>query len=333
MPLQGIYRACLGRMRIFGMENRVMSFTICHKFHVLRPALRGLLCLLIILLMLRTPARAQNYEPRSILYNSLIGAFSGGIGSLINKTKDQKWYEAFGKGFLTGLGGGAVCYTGKKLNYFIAKKSELGYGWLSRVVFSAGNSVVENASANRDFWSVWHYDIGFIRLEYNVAQKSLTPRIMPSTFAGTVFLAVKGKFDAGTSLKSGSLTFRAGDIGYSPRFVASTPTNGFLIRDSLYTTGPDFYDVYAHEMVHAFQFQEFSGVNYFFRPLTDKWKAKSPWFAKWSKYIYGDLNYEIMGINYFLIQKGHKVKDYCSNFLENEAESLTTGRPACPVKQ
>src|SRR6185369_10228323 len=126
-------------------------------YFLCRNSARILLVLLLSTALLLKPqqAQAQQYETRSILYNSFIGGFSGAIGGLINKGKNEKWYNAFFKGFLIGTGGGAVMYTGKKLNYLVAQKNELGYAWLSRLVFSAGNSVVENAAANRPFWSVW----------------------------------------------------------------------------------------------------------------------------------------------------------------------------------
>lgn len=118
-------------------------------------------CLSIILLvtLLYKPVQSQNIEAKLIAYNTLVGGFSGGIGAVINKKKDQKWHNAFAKGFIIGLGGGAICYSDKKLNVLVYQRQNLAYCWLSRAVFIAGNSIVENAAANRDFWSQWHYDI------------------------------------------------------------------------------------------------------------------------------------------------------------------------------
>lgn len=277
-----------------------------------------------------TELRSQNIEAKVIAYNALAGGLSGGIGAMINKKKDQKWHKAFVKGFVVGLGGGTIAYSGKKLNRVIAKNQNLGYAWISRAVFSAGNSIVENAAANRNFWAQWHYDIGFIRLEIKTdGPFSFTPRFMPSTFGGIVFMAVNSRsFDAGTSLRSGSLTFRTDRIHYAPTLVASTASNGFLFVDTL-KNGQHFYDTYAHEMVHAFQFQEFSGVNTWFNPLAEKWKANSTKFKKVSKWVYFDFNYEMMLGNYFIIQGGHRGRAYCRNYLENEAEFLSVGRSAC----
>ncbi len=291
---------------------------------------KRILCFLIIFSCLFEEIKSQN-EAQFIAYNTLVGAVTGGVGAIINKKKDQKWHQAFIKGFVIGSGGGALAYTGKKINSLVAQKHELGYCWISRALYSAGNSIVENAAANRDFWSQWHYDIGFIRCELQIDQDvSFRPKLMPSTFGGIVFLAANGILDKNSSLKSGTLTFRAEQVNYATYLSASTASNGFLFVNSL-NQGDAFYNTYAHEMVHAFQFQEFSGFNYFFNPLTDKWKAKSPAFKNLSKWVYGDLNFELMLINYFLIQKAYKddVDTYCENFLEREAEYLSVHDSPC----
>lgn len=289
------------------------------------------LALALVLCFLRPSASAQDYRGASLLYNGLIGAVSGGVGSVINKHKGQKWYKAFARGFVTGAGGGIVMYGGKRLNSLISSRGELGYGYLSRLVFDAGNSIVENAAANRPFWDVWHYDVGFIRLEVQTVQRRFRPRVMASTFLSTVFLATQGRFDARTSLASGTPTFRTRSISYAPKLNGSTLTNGFLLNDTL-RINQFFYDIYAHEMVHTFQFRELAGINQFFNPLKARWNERSKWYAKLSPWIYGDLNYELYGINYFLINGGPNGKNYCRNFLENEAEYLSTERNACDFK-
>lgn len=293
------------------------------------------LCFFLVFTLGFQTIKSQINETQCIAYNTLIGGITGGIGALINKKKDQKWHKVLIKGFVVGLGGGAISYSGKKLNTVVAQNRELGYCWLSRAVFSAGNSIVENAAANRPFWSLWHYDIGFMRMEIQTnGPVSFTPKFMPSAFGGIVFMAVNGEFDGTTTLKSGTLTFRADKVNYASYLSASTASNGFLFINSL-NQGHVFYDTYAHEMVHAFQFQEFSGINYFFKPLTEKWKIKSPRFEKLSRWIYGDINFEAMLLNYFIIQNGYEdnPNSYCKNFLENEAEFLSVGRSACFFRQ
>ncbi len=270
---------------------------------------------------------AQHYEAKSIVYNTVLGGITACAGAIINKKKEEKWYKIFTQKFAIGAAGGMLMYTGKKLNTLIASEKKLGYGWLSRSVFSAGISIVENVASGRKFWSVWHYDVGFVRIEYDYENHFLRPRVMPSALAATIFLSVHGRVDLKTSFSSGTLTFRTRLISYQPKLVGSTITNAFLLSDTL-TRGTVFFHTYAHEMIHAFQFAEFSGVNHYFKPFSNKWEAKSMLFKNAHKWIYGDLNYELMGLHYFVIQGG-STRNYCKNFLENEAEFLSVGKSAC----
>jgi hypothetical protein len=271
---------------------------------------------------------AQGYEVKSIFYNTFVGGISAGIGAVINKAKHHKGAPAFLHGFIYGCGGGALMYCGKKLNMLIVDRRNIGYAWMSRAVFSAGNSIIENASASRAWWSVWHYDLGFIRLEYNCEERQVLTRLKVSSFAAFLFTACHGRLDARTSLQSGTITFITRKIIYAPYLVGSTTGNNFLLVDTLRTRF--FYEIYAHEMVHTFQFQEYSACNYYFDPWQEKLRQRSATFKKFSKWVYSDLNYEIMLGNYFLVQGGIRRRNYCTNFLENEAEVLTTGRVSCP---
>jgi hypothetical protein len=270
---------------------------------------------------------AQHYEAKSIIYNTVLGGVSACVGGIINKKKEEKWYKIFVKKFAYGAAGGMLMYSGKKLNTLITNNNNLAFGWLSRGVFSAGVSIIENVSAGDKAWTAWHYDIGFIRFEYNFAEKKFQPKLMPSAFGATLFIAINSKLDLKTSLSSGTLTLRTSQISYQPGLTGSTVTNAILFNDTL-TTGRVYYDIYAHEMVHSFQFSEFSGVNHFFKPFTNKWETNSTLYRKVHRWTYGDLNHEMMLLNYFIIQGGSR-GNYCRNFLENEAEFLTVGRGAC----
>jgi hypothetical protein len=276
-----------------------------------------------------TPVHAQHYGATSVIYNTVLGGVSAGIGAIINKKKEQKWYNVFVKSFLIGSGGGVVMYTGKKLNTLITNENNISYAWLSRSVFCAGTSIIENVASGRNFWSVWHYNIGFMRFEFDCETQKFQPRVMPSALGATLFLATQGQLDIQTSLRSGTPTFRTRRISYQPALVGSTVTSAILLSDTL-IRGRTFYDLYAHEMVHNFQFSEFSGVNHFFKPFCNRWEAASPLFKKIHPWVYGDVNHELMLFNYFIIQGGSK-KNYCNNFLENEAEFLTIGRGACDM--
>jgi hypothetical protein len=273
----------------------------------------------------QSPIRSAEYA--SIAYNAISGMVAGGIGALINKPKEEKAIGAMVRGALGGVGGGLVMYAGKRSTRLVSQRRELGFAWLSRVIFNAGNSIAENAAGGKPLFSRWHFDAGFIRLEIG-PHRRVSARLMTSTFAGFLFTAVHGRFDAALSLRSGTVVYRTRKIDYAPRLVGSTTGNSVLLSDSI-RMNVFFHELFAHEVVHTFQFSEFSTLNGFFLPLAAKWKSRSKGFEHMCRYIYADWNYEAMLLNYFIVQGGHR-RGYCSNFLENEAELLSTGRRACP---
>jgi len=270
---------------------------------------------------------AQNTETKSLIYNSLLGSVTGGIGSVINKHKDERVPHAFVRGFLGGAGGGVLMYTGKRMTWLAVQKHDLGWLWPSRVVFSAGNSITENAASGRKLWSRWHYDIAFFRLEYVPGTRPVA-KVMVSAFVGFALSAVKSEPDWQNSLAAGTLLLRRRNKIVAIGLTAVTAGNTILMMDHI--GGPYFQEVFAHEMVHVYQFQEFSGVNYYFIREKNEWDKQFPVFHFLSKYLYGDLNYEMMLMNYFIFQNGIKSSAYCNNFLEQEAEYLSNKRCACP---
>jgi hypothetical protein len=277
------------------------------------------------MLLIMLPARQLAQEGyRYLAYNTLIGGITGGIGSLINRTTQEKKLHALTKGFITGMAGGAVMYAGKRANSLIIQMKEPGWAWISRTVFCAGNSVVENASANRPFWQRWHYDFLFARVEADLEHGTVRARLMPSAFAGFVILAAQARPDWKNSLASGTAVFiKSGKI-LSPGLSGLTAGNSIVILDTVQKI-PYFRNVLAHEMVHTFQFQEWSGVNGMLLPLHKSWTEKSPRVRQLSKWIYGDINYEIMLLNYFIVQRGYSPEYYFRNYYEREAEMMSTG--------
>jgi hypothetical protein len=288
-----------------------------------------------ICILLFTPHRAKSqinvYEAKSILYNSLSGACTGAIGALINHKKDEKWHKAFFRGLAGGGAGGFVMYVGKQSGSLIVTNHNIAYGWLARSVFCAGNSIVENAASDKPLFSRFHFDLGFVRVDLYTREMRLQPSVMPLAFGATVFNFLHGRMDVKNTLTSGTFIFRTRSISYAPYLMGSTTGNGFILNDSI-NKSELFYELFAHEMLHTFQFMEFCGVNNFFNPYTEKWRIRDQTFARTDKWIHGDLNYLMMLGNYFLVNGGYKRSLYCKNFLENEAEVLSVGRVSCPTE-
>lgn len=84
-------------------------------------------CLSCIALIAFSNLRGQNYEAKSIAYNTLLGGVTGALGALINKNHTDKPLKALKRGFMVGCGGGALMYSGKKANMLIARKKNISY--------------------------------------------------------------------------------------------------------------------------------------------------------------------------------------------------------------
>ncbi len=285
---------------------------------------RSVVYILIFSSTLSTPAQAQNYDIQSAIFNTVIGGIAGGIGAIINKKENEKCKKVFVKNFLIGAFGGAVMYGGKKTTSLIGVKHELGYAWLSRAIYNVGNSIVENAAANRKFGAIWHYDIGFIRLEYETQGKIFHTKVMPTSFSGMIYLAGTGKFDLKKSLQTGTPIFYTPIINHDTLIAAITSTNGLVFRSAFYN--PYLYENIGHEIIHTYQFQDFSGFNTCLIPVSEKWKIRSPAYKKLSNWIYLDFNYEVMMFNYYILYGGNSGNKYYHNFLENEAQTLSSNK-------
>lgn len=263
-------------------------------------------------------------KTESALFNTLIGGLTSGIGAVINKNNDESFFQTFSRGFLVGSAGGYIMYQGKKLNRLVSSEQNLNYAYASRFVYSIGNSMVENGAENIDFWNKFHYDFGFIRFEINTKKFSIQPKILPLTFIGTIYLATKGNLEFKKTLQSGTFIFKT-DINTNSddplsldNFGGLTPVNGIV-----YNSESEYYNFHymmAHEFVHTFQYQDFSGINLFLKPQLDSLKIKSPTFNAISKWISIDLNVAMFHLNYFIIQGG--LSNWDNNFLEMEAEEL-----------
>ncbi|OGU60650.1 MAG: hypothetical protein A2X64_07945 [Ignavibacteria bacterium GWF2_33_9] len=289
--------------------------------------MKKIFLLIYFLILTLTPSnnlQCRDIKTESAIFNTLVGGFTSGIGAVINKNKDESYLQTFAKGFLVGSAGGYIMFHGKKLNRLISTEQNLSYAYASRFVYSIGNSIVENGAENINFWDKFHYDFGFVRFEVNTNKFSIQPEILPLTFIGTIYLATKGNLEFKKTIQSGTFIFKT-DIYANPEdptsldnFGALTPVNGIV-----YNAESEYYDfnfMMAHEFVHTFQHQDFSGINLFFKPQFDSLKNKYPKFNKLCQWISPDLNVAMFYLNYFVIQGG--LSNWDNNFLEMEAEGV-----------
>lgn len=267
---------------------------------------------IILLIIEPSKLKAQNNDFEAGIFNIGIGSVLGGVGAIINKEPEQK----FGKTLLKGLGqgalGGYLVFESKRLVRKFAKTGNYDYVWPSKIVNSAGTSIIENAAANRDFWARWHLNIGFNRLEVNTKENfRLSYRVMPLNFFATVYHAIGSQPDWNLSLKTGTFVFRYSKPLSEVDFSGQALGNSILLLN-----GVQGKVSLPHEIVHIYQYESFSGINPSFQKYAERWYAVRNWYSSLEKYIYLDYNSLAFPSIYLMDNFG---SDYYDNIFEFEA--------------
>lgn len=250
----------------------------------------------IIILIFVNSLIAQNQERNRILtYNILFGGVTAGIGSCINKPKNEKLHKAFIRGFSRGSLGGLVNFTGKKTASLIWKRENLAWGWVSKLIHTTGTSIVDNASAHREFMEVWHMDFMFIRFE--IEDKKVDWKVKPFDLGAFTYFSFKYKLDVKGSLALGSSLFK-GEIYRTETQLVVART---IINNIVSIEEPEYYyNVITHELTHSLQNSEYLGFNNLFN--INKYKhvyIDSPYKAIFYNLYKYDSNPFETGANYF----------------------------------
>lgn len=291
---------------------------------------KTLLIFLLLFLFSKNVAQAQNsfyYEKSGsagiVVNNMCTGALISGIGSVINKPKEVKWYKAFTRGVLYGSVGGYIQFQGKQVIGHIGLRDNPAYGWLGKGVFFAGSSLIENAAAYRKPFELMHFNVAFVRLEVNTKEKiHIQPKLLPFAFGGLVYSALQmGKFDAKLSLQSGTPVFT--DV-ITSNFAAEAMMNNIMIA-----YGFDHYTslLLGHESVHTLQYESYSGMNNWL----DKPRKKAIDQSSFAKGLYKWVYFDVNAIYDFGLYAAEGLRDtpncYYNNYFEYEAMYLAIKRP------
>lgn len=260
------------------------------------------------------------------LYNIGLGSVFGGVGAVINKNPDDKIGATFLNGFWKGAIGGYLIYESKNLVGRIPEKERWEYSWAAKLVNSAGTSIVENAASNRGFLEQWHLNIGFNRIEfYTKNQFKVKYKIMPVSFILTSITATKTKFEFSRSLQTGEFIFSDKNLIENREWAAYVLGNVMVIDDNYIND----YFVFAHEIIHIYQYYDYNFINSFTLKPFSHWGEKSSTFNTIENLFYIDIHGPVLTI---LKRMGGSQKDcYFDNFFEYEAEFFAhRGRVICP---
>jgi hypothetical protein len=257
------------------------------------------------------------------LANIGLGAIVGGLGAIINKKPEEKTGKVFLKGLYQGAFGGYLVFESKRLIGKFAETENYAYVWPSKLVNSAGTSIIENAALNTNFWEVWHLNIGFNRFQFYTKDKfKVDYRIMPFSLGATVYGFTQGNLNITSSLKTGNFVFELDEIRNN--------RDGFII-DGIAIANVILYkfdetsilskeQILAHEIIHVYQYEGFSGFNTYLDKPTKKLNSKFKSLNNYHKIFYTDFNFLIDG-SLAIINPNFE-----TNFLEREARYFVNNR-------
>lgn len=256
------------------------------------------------LLPYTTNAQFKN-DTQAALYDVGFGIVASSVGALINKTKKEKVGKVLLKSLWQGALGGYTIFESKRMLRLNSRQNTYAYYWPSKLINSAGNSILENAAANRNFWETYHINFAFNRFEFDFTkEKKFRYKIMPLALYATIenFL-VSDKLVVDKSLKIGTLVFES-----KGNFGAYARTNQIVYN-------PDYakFLVYNHEIVHTYQYEQFSSFNPLFNKYKEKLKKKYSFLNTYTKYFYSDFN-QVLFDSLYSLNNNHQ-----TNFFEDEA--------------
>lgn len=156
----------------------------------------------------------------------------------------------------------------------------------SKVLNSAGNSIIENAARNDNFWVRWHINFGFNRLDiYTQDQLKFQYSIIIFPLYGTLLNASKGrKLNLKKSLQLATIVFDDPNLDALGRAGANIITlKSSVIAVSKRTE--------AHELIHTYQYEQLSGINFYLDSVTRDYKKGYNFYRLYDQIFLTDLNY------------------------------------------
>lgn len=265
-----------------------------HRPKILK-IMKKTIILLLILPILNFTLKAQTNDTQEVLYNIGFGAILGGVGAVINKKKDEKLSDILLKGMGQGALGGHLIFESKRLIREFNRTDNFAYVWPSRLLNSAGNSILENAASNQNFYERWHLHIGFNRLELNTTGRwKLNYRFMPIHFGTFLRASTQGSLDLATSLKTGEFVFLSErPLKSNNSFEENLVFDGRAIGNSivLLKNAEDKNSILTHELIHVYQNDSFIVLNPYINVTLERILQEKEWYKGFGKYIYLDFNY------------------------------------------
>lgn len=253
--------------------------------------------------------RAQDSDLEFALINMGVSSIIGGVGAVINKEPKQKFGKVLLKGLSQGALGGYVVFESKRMLRAFSRTENYAYVWPSKIVNAAGNSIIENAANNRDFWLQWHLNIGFNRFDIYTGEKfKIRYRIMPFSLSTTIAAFADYSFDPKESLRLGTFVFTGTTVE-----IGGTNYDGGTVGNIIIITSSTTINIKAHELIHVYQNEQLSGINAYLDKPSKMLEKRSGLYKIYTDYFYTDWNLLIQDLLYQIDQR------YEENLFEKEA--------------
>ena len=224
------------------------------------------------------------------LFNIGFGGVVAGVGAVINKKPNQKTGKQFLKGFSQGALGGYLLFESKRMIGRFAKTGNYAYVWPSKLVNSAGASIIENAAANNNFLEKWHLNFGFARFEMRTKDSlNFQCKIMPFALGGVIYGFANGKLAIDKTLKTGSFVFSSNNLLQNNEAIGLTAVNTILYQKNNEIANNEL--VIGHEFIHTFQYEQSFGLNTYLDKPLKKLEQNKKWFKKYQTIFYTEYNF------------------------------------------
>ena len=120
-------------------------------------------------------------DHKMFISNVAFGFISGVVGVSIN-SKNANFREILLRGGIQGAVGGSLMHLGKRSIYKFSSSGDTTDYWSSRLIFSAGNSIIGNASLNKWFYNSFVFNYLFLRVQINFIDLNMAIGFIYSEF-------------------------------------------------------------------------------------------------------------------------------------------------------
>lgn len=277
---------------------------------------KTLLITLTVIIISSLSLKGQSNDTEAAIYNIGFGAVFSTVGAIINKKPNELIGEVIKKSLWQGALGGYISFESKRILREAQHQEKWEYFWVAKLVNSAGTSIKENASMNKDLWVKWHINIGFNRIEFNTIDEfSVIYKVMPASLVYTTDAFFRYDFNLQNSLRTGEFIFNTQIINDKENIdIGASTYPGYIVFENKFKND---IKLVSHEIIHQYQNNDFTIFNTYYQKSLIKWSDKNKTINWLNRYIYPEFHYFILRPTYLIEE--NTANTYYDNFYEHEA--------------